>query len=168
MKQSKRIPILIISVVLVGIVAALLLLRSGATEVDTNMKGTLLQGGAVVAENISMTVQGTILNDKEVALRFQSTGIENWMFAESSTPDSRLDEKHGTPYIMSSCAFYDVSQDRMATAWYAFDAEEQMLLVYIMDNAQPVIACSANGEKSLQEMEEHFSVFVDIFSSMSK
>lgn len=168
MKQSKRIPILIISVVLVGIVAALLLLRSGATEVEVNMKGTLLQGGAVVAENISMTVQGTILNDKEVALRFQSTGIENWIFEESSTPDSRLEQKYGTPYIISSCAFYDVSKDRMATAYYAFDAEEQMLLVYIMDNAQPVIACSANGEKSLQEMEEHFSVFVDIFSSMSK
>lgn len=168
MKQSKRIPILIISVVLVGIVAALLLLRSGATEVEVNMKGTLLQGGAVVAENISMTVQGTILNDKEVALRFQSTGIENWIFEESSTPDSRLEQKYGTPYIISSCAFYDVSQDRMATAYYAFDAEEQMLLVYIMDDAQPVVACSANGEKSLQEMEEHFSVFVDIFSSMSK
>ncbi len=164
MKQSKRIPIIIISVVLVGIVAALLLLRSGSTEVEVNMTGMLLQNGAVVAENISMTVQGTILNEKEVALRFQSTGIENWMFAESSTPDSRLDEKHGTPYIMSSCAFYDVSQDRMATAWYAFDVEEQMLLVYIMDNAQPVIACSANGEKSLQELEEHFSVFVDIFA----
>ncbi len=168
MKQSKRIPIIIISVVLLGIVAALLLLRSGSTEVEVNMTGMLLQNGAVVAENISMTVQGTILNEKEVALRFQSTGIENWMFAESSTPDSRLDEKHGTPYIMSSCAFYDVSQDRMATAWYAFDAEEQMLLVYIGDDARPVIACSANGEKSLQEMEEHFSVFVDIFSSMSK
>ena len=164
MKQSKRIPIIIISVVLVGIGAALLLLRSGSTEVEVNMTGMLLQNGAVVAENISMTVQGTILNEKEVALCFQSTGIENWIFAESSTPDSRLDQYYGTPYIMSDCAFYDVSKDRMVTAYYAFDAEEQMLLIYIGDDAQPVIACSANGEKSLQKLEEHFSVFVDIFS----
>lgn len=39
-----------------------------------------------------------------------------------------------------------------------------MLLIYIMDEKQPVIACSANGEKTIDEIEEYFSVFVDIYS----
>lgn len=166
MKKSKIIPVILIFTVLLGVGAALLLFRPWATSVEVRMTGTLLQGGKVVEEPVYVTVQGTIQNDEEVDFRFLQSGIEDWLFTESTGSTSRRDGIYGTPYIISSCGFYHVPENGMATAYYAFDAQEQMLLVYIMDESQPVIACSANGEKSLEEIEEYFSVFVDAFSSM--
>ena len=166
MKKTKIIPAILISAVLLGVGAALLLFQPWATRVEVRMSGTLLQGGKVVAEPVYVTVQGTILNDEEIDFRFLQSGIDDWMFTQPTDSSSRLDQRYATPYIISSCGYYHVSENRMTTAYYAFSAEEQMLLVYIMDELQPVIACSANGEKSLEEIEEYFSVFVDAFSSM--
>ena len=168
MKKSKIIPVILISTVLLGVGAALMLIRPWATSVEVRMTGTLLQGGKVVEEPVYVTVQGTILNDKEVDFRFLQSGIEDWLFTQPTDSSSRMDQRYGTPYIISSCGYYNVSENRMATAYYAFSAEEQMLLVYIMDDSQPVIACSANGEKSLEEIEEYFSVFVNVFSSKNE
>lgn len=149
-------------VVLIVIAAAVCLLPK-RTHVEVRMTGTLLYGERVAEEPVYVTVQGSIL-DSEVDFRFLQSGIEDWLFTESTDPDPRRDQRYGTPYIISSCGCYKVSENRMTTAYYAFSPEEEMLLIYISDDMQPVIACSANGEKTLEEIEEYFSVFVDIYS----
>lgn len=156
-----------IAAVLIVIAAAVCLLPR--TElVEVRMTGTLLYGEKVAEEPVYVTVQGTILDylfrPDQVDFRFLQSGIDNWLFSESTDPTPRKDQRYGTPYIISSCGYYKVSENRMVAAYYAFSVEEKMLLVYIIDDMQPVIACSANGEKTPEEIEEYFSVFADIYS----
>ena len=142
------------------IIAAAVCLLPKRTHVEVRMTGTLLYGEKIAAEPVYVTVQGA-LSDAEVDFRFLESGIENWLFTESTDPVARKDRIFETPYIISSCGYYNVSKNCMATAWYAFSPEEKMLLVYIMDDTHPVIACSADGEKTIEDILEYFSVFVD-------
>ncbi len=149
-------------VVLIVIAAAVCLLPR-RTHVEVSMTGTLLYGERVAEEPVYVTVQGSIL-DSEVDFRFLQSGIDNWLFTEFTNPVSRMDRFFGTPYIISTCSLYKVSENTSTFAHYAFSPEEEMLLIYISDDMQPVIACSANGEKTLEEIKEYFSVFVENFS----
>ena len=152
-----------IIVVLVVIAAAVCLLPK-RTHVEARMTGTLLHGEKVAEEPVYVTVQGHILDNDRVDFRFLQSGIDNWLCTEFTDPVSRMDRFFGTPYIISTCSLYKVSENTSTFAHYAFSPEEEMLLIYLSDDMQPVIACSANGEKTLEEIKEYFSVFVENFS----
>lgn len=167
MNQFKK--YLILSIAALIVVAAAVCFLPRVEFVETRMTGTLLYKERVAEEPVYVTVQGYILDylfrPDQVDFRFLQSGIDNWIFTEYTDPVSRKDQMFAAPYIISSCAYYKASEDLMTTAYYAFSPEEEMLLIYIMDDLQPVIACSANGEKTLEEITEYFDVFVDVFST---
>lgn len=147
------------------LIAAAVYMLSRAEHIEVRMTGMLLYGEKVAKDPVYVTVQGRILDSDKVDFRFLQSGIDDWLFMEFTGPVSRMDRFFGTPYIISTCSLYKVSENTSTFAHYAFSPEEEILLIYISDDRQTVIACSKNGEKTLAEIEEYFSVFVDEFSA---
>ncbi len=168
--MKKRI---IISAAVLVIVAAVVCLLPWPTFVNITMTGSFQNGEKAAEKPVEITVQGIIWNylffPDKVDLDFNKVGAENWVFIKPTEPErpmnQRLEMMPYLPYIIAGHGAYSKQGNHIEIAQYAFDVRNEMLLIYIMNDSRPIIACSAGGEKTTEEIKEHFEYFVEMFST---
>ena len=69
------------------------------------------------------------------------------------------------PYLIAGHGVYDKQDNSMTFCDYALDLEDEMMLIYIYRDPQPVIVCSVEGEKTPEEVKEHFSAWLSIYAT---
>lgn len=158
-RKTVIITALIVAVILLGAAVCML---PWPTSFNVQMSGYLYTDDNTAGTPVYVTAQGKTLNylfaEDKIEMRFITSGIEDWQFLKSTDPDTRLDQLFNVPYIISSCGAYRTTQNDMCSAHYAFSIEDEVMLIYIHDDKNPVIACSTSG-LSRAEIEVFFSEF---------
>ena len=154
---------------MVVLITAAVCLLPFLTFVNMRMTGSLLHGEKVVSDPVSVTVQGVVWNylffPDKIDLEIEQSGAKNWVFIKPDEPETPLFPLLDVPYLIAGHGVYDKQDNSMAFCDYAIDLEDEMMLIYIYRDPQPVIVCSVEGEKTPEEIKEHFSAWLSIYAA---